>query len=29
MSQNLIEAIAQRYAVGLKAGHIVRSGDYM
>jgi homoaconitate hydratase len=29
MAQNLIEAIAQRYAVGLEPGHIVRSGDYI
>ncbi len=29
MAQNLIEAIAQRYAVGLEHGHVVRSGDYI
>ncbi|MBI5647879.1 MAG: homoaconitase [Ignavibacteriae bacterium] len=29
MPQNLIEKIAQRYAVGLEEGHEVRSGDYI
>lgn len=29
MSQNLIEKIAQKYAVGLKKGQVVRSGDYI
>lgn len=29
MAQTLIEKIAQRYAVGLEEGHIVRSGDYI
>lgn len=29
MPQNLIEKIAQRYAVGLEAGHVVRAGDYL
>ncbi|MFZ1683934.1 MAG: homoaconitase [Candidatus Zixiibacteriota bacterium] len=29
MAQNLVEKIAQRFAVGLNAGHIVRSGDYL
>ncbi|RPH92980.1 homoaconitase [candidate division KSB1 bacterium] len=29
MPQNLIEKLAQRFAVGLEAGHIVRSGDYL
>lgn len=29
MPQNLIEKIAQRYAVGLESGQIVRSGDYL
>jgi homoaconitate hydratase len=29
MAQNLIEKIAQRFAVGLEAGHVVRSGDYL
>jgi homoaconitate hydratase len=27
--QNLIEKIAQRYAVGLEKGHLVSSGDYL
>jgi homoaconitate hydratase len=29
MGQNLVEKIAQRFAVGLPEGHIVRSGDYI
>ncbi len=29
MSQNLIEKIAQRYAVRLAEGHVVQSGDYL
>ena len=29
MSQNLVEKIAQRFAAGLQAGHIVRSGDFL
>ncbi|MDK9699410.1 MAG: homoaconitase [bacterium] len=29
MSQNLIEKIAQKFAVGLEPGHIVHSGDYL
>ncbi|MBU1984556.1 homoaconitase [bacterium] len=29
MSQTLIEKIAQRFAVGLDAGHVVRAGDYL
>jgi homoaconitate hydratase len=29
MPQNLIEKIAQRFAVGLETGHVVRSGDYI
>lgn len=29
MVQNLIEKIAQRFAVGLEDGHIVHSGDYL
>ncbi len=29
MGQNLIEKIAQLFAVGLEDGHIVRSGDYL
>jgi homoaconitate hydratase len=29
MSQTLVEKIAQRYAVGLPAGHEVRSGDFL
>lgn len=29
MSQNLIEKIAQRYAVGLEPGQIVKAGDYI
>ncbi|MCZ7555817.1 MAG: homoaconitase [Bacteroidia bacterium] len=29
MAQNLIEAIAQRYAVGLEAGQTIHSGDYI
>jgi homoaconitate hydratase len=29
MAQNLVEKIAQKFAVGLNAGHIVRSGDYL
>jgi homoaconitate hydratase len=29
MPQNLVEKIAQRFAVGLDAGHVVRSGDYL
>ena len=29
MSQNLIEKIAQRFAVGLEPGHVVRAGDYV
>ena len=29
MSQNLVEKIAQSFAVGLEPGHIVRSGDYL
>ena len=28
-SQNLVEKIAQIYAVGLENGHVVRSGDYL
>lgn len=27
--QNLIEKIAQKYAVGLETGHIVKAGDYL
>ncbi|MEA3297494.1 MAG: homoaconitase [candidate division Zixibacteria bacterium] len=27
--QNLVEKIAQRFAIGLEAGHIVHSGDYL
>jgi homoaconitate hydratase len=27
--QNLVEKIAQRYAVGLENGHVVRAGDYL
>ena len=27
--QNLVEKIAQLYAVGLEPGHIVRAGDYL
>ena len=27
--QNLVEKIAQRFAVGLEAGHVVRSGDFV
>jgi homoaconitate hydratase len=29
MPQNLIEKIAQNFAVGLPAGHVVQSGDYL
>ncbi len=29
MSQTLVEKIAQRFAVGLEADHVVRSGDYL
>jgi len=29
MGQNLIEKIAQKYAVGLEAGQVVHSGDYI
>jgi homoaconitate hydratase len=29
MGQNLVEKIAQRYAVGLEPGHVVRAGDYL
>ncbi len=29
MPQNLIEKIAQRFAVGLSDGHVVQSGDYL
>jgi homoaconitate hydratase len=29
MSQNLVEKIAQRFAVGLDAGHVVHAGDYL
>ena len=29
MPQNLIEKIAQRYALGLADGHVVRSGDFL
>ncbi len=29
MPQNLVEKIAQTFAVGLEPGHIVRSGDYL
>ena len=29
MAQNLIETIAQRFAIGLPAGHEVHSGDYL
>ncbi len=29
MAQNLVEKIAQRFAVGLDDGHIVQSGDYL
>jgi homoaconitate hydratase len=29
MAQTLIEKIAQRFAVGLPAGHVVRTGDYL
>ncbi len=29
MSQNLVEKIAQKFAVGLDAGQVVRSGDYI
>ncbi len=29
MPQNLIEKLAQRFAVGLEAGHVVRAGDYI
>jgi len=29
MAQNLVEKIAQRYAVGLEAGHEVRAGDFL
>jgi homoaconitate hydratase len=29
MGQNLVEKIAQRFAVGLESGHTVRSGDYL
>ncbi|OQY30178.1 MAG: homoaconitase [Candidatus Cloacimonetes bacterium 4572_55] len=29
MGQNLIEKIAQRYAVGLESGKIIKSGDYL
>jgi len=28
-SQNLVEKIAQKYAVGLEKGHLVSSGDYL
>ncbi len=29
MAQNLVEKIAQRFAVGLEEGHVVHSGDYL
>ena len=29
MSQNLIERIVQRFAVGLDADHLVRAGEYV
>ena len=29
MAQNLVEKIAQQYAVGLEAGHEVRAGDFL
>ena len=29
MSQNIIEKIAQKYAVGLEKGQVVKSGDYL
>ena len=29
MSQNLIEKIAQKYAIGLEGGQLVHSGDYI
>jgi homoaconitate hydratase len=29
MSQNLVEKIVQRFAVGLDAGHLVRAGEYV
>ena len=29
MGQNLVEKIAQKYAVGLEPGHLVKSGDYL
>ncbi|MBU0983699.1 MAG: homoaconitase, partial [candidate division Zixibacteria bacterium] len=29
MAQNLVEKIAQQFAVGLDDGHIVKSGDYL
>lgn len=29
MGQNLVEKIAQKYAVGLESNHIVRAGDYL
>ncbi len=29
MPQNVIEKIAQRFAVGLEPGHVVRAGDYV
>ena len=29
MSQNLVEKIAQTFAVGLEPGHVVHSGDYL
>ncbi len=29
MAQNLVEKIAQRFAVGLEDGHVVQSGDYI
>ena len=29
IEQNLVEKIAQRYAVGLEKGHVVRAGDYI
>ncbi len=29
MGQNLVEKIAENYGVGLPAGHVVRSGDFL
>lgn len=29
MGQNLVERIAQRFAVGLSKGHVVKAGDYL